>query len=712
VLSLPDRHAAPKGSWRWSVRVAELTAWGTTALVVALLHIADLDTTTYRWGLVISGILAVWLLLLFHVLIARMRNRRWALWVVHFVNLSFASAGYGLLREDVPAVALIFVPVLLATGLLGGIPEALIAPLAALGGIWLVAEISRPSIETSELALTGGVFLLAGVVAGLLARELRKHYRAEHEEHRLATAVRYRLMAVLDAVDEAIVFSDLNGVVRIVNQRADRLFAIGADEHLGLATVQLLRTIARKTEDPEGFMETFQQLRDQPELEIRSDIEQIIPARRQLRLYSGPARDESGVLVGRIDVYTDVTEAVRRAEEVERLYEQARSTAESYQRSLLPEETPALPRVGIVAHYVPAAGPRAVCGDFYDFIHLPDGRLGVVLGDVCGVGPQAVGDAALARYTLKSFVPMEPDPARLLSRMNAHLQVHLAPDRFVRLVIGVLDPERATLEYASAGHVPPVAFHCKSGEVEWLGEGGLPLGVEEDAEYKIGRIEFDPGDMLVLYTDGVTEADRGGRPYGQGRFLDLVEAYGVGTPGEMSQAIRRSVDAWVEDEAMRDDLAIIVCQVVPDATIGEPTRELVLPNETSRLREMRSFIAGYLADVRAPVDISTEVLLAAGEATANACRHGRREGARTEVRVKCSLQGTKVAVTVADDGPGFDPSQINPGSLPDRFASGGRGLFLIRKLMDDVDINSSSEGTIITMTRRLGGDGRNAVRDT
>lgn len=701
AMSLSDRQAAPKGSWRWSVRVAELTAWGTTALVVALLHIADLDDTTYRWGLALSGVLAVWLLVLFRLLIARLKNRRWALWAVHLVNLAFASAGYGLLRDDVPAVALIFVPVLLATGLLGGIPEAIVAPTAALAGIWLVAEFSRPSIEASELALTGGVFLLATVVAGLLTRELRKHYRAEHEEHRLATAVRYRLMAVLDAVDEAIVFSDRSGVVRIVNQRAGRLFAIDPDEHLGVATVQLLRTVARKTEDPEGFMETFQELRDEPDKEIRGDIEQIIPARRQLRLYSAPARDESGVLVGRIDVYTDVTEAVRRADEVERLYEQARSTAESYQRSLLPEDTPALPRVGLVAHYVPAAGRRAVCGDFYDFIHLPDGRLEVILGDVCGVGPQAVGDAALARYTLKSFAPLEPDPARLLRRMNAHLRVHLSSDRFIRLVVGVLDPERAIFEYASAGHVPPVAYHCKTGEVEWLGEGGLPLGVEEDADYKIGRIEFEPGDMLVLYTDGVTEADRGGRPYGQGRFLDLVQAYGVGTPGEMSQAIRRSVDAWVEDDAMRDDLAILVCQVVPDATIGEPTRELVLPNESSRLREMRSFIAAYLVDVRAPVDLSTEVLLAAGEATANACRHGRKTGVRTEVRVKCSLQGSTVAITVADDGPGFDPSQINPGSLPDRFASGGRGLFLMRKLMDDVDINSLSEGTTVTMSRML-----------
>jgi sigma-B regulation protein RsbU (phosphoserine phosphatase) len=266
-------------------------------------------------------------------------------------------------------------------------------------------------------------------------------------------------------------------------------------------------------------------------------------------------------------------------------------------------------------------------------------------------------------------------------------------------MFGVLDPERAVFEYANAGHVPPVVYKSRSGEVEWLGEGGIAIAVEEDSDYKVGRVELEPGDMLVLYTDGVTEAPRHGRPYGQGRFLDLVTEYGVGTPGEMSQAIRRSVDAWVEGGELRDDLAILVCQVIPDSAIDEPTRELVLPNERSRLREIRGFVGQFLADVRAPVDISSEILLAVGEAAGNATKYGRRPEGRSEIRVRCAVEGAVVSVTVVDDGPGFEP--VVSDELPDRFASGGRGLFLMREFMDLVDIQSSSEGTTVRLSREV-----------
>jgi serine phosphatase RsbU (regulator of sigma subunit)/anti-sigma regulatory factor (Ser/Thr protein kinase) len=681
--------------------VAEMTAWGTAILFLALIHTTELRASTYRWGLVLTGLLVLWQIGLFRLILPRLGGRRWMLGLGVVVNMAFISTAFGLLQVEIPAIPLIFVPAIIATGLLGSIEQALAAPVLAFGGLWIASAIAGADIDTAYLTLAGGVFLLSGAVAGLLARELRQHYHGEHEEHRLATAVRHRLMAVLDAIDEGIVFSDRQGVVRVVNRRASDLFEVDPDEHLGLVVVQLLRTLARKTEDPEGFMENFQLLRDDPERELRTEVEQIIPARRQLRLYSAPAHDETGALVGRIDVYTDVTETVARAAEIERLYEQARKTAESYQRSLLPEETPSLPRLSFVAHYVPAAGQRAVCGDFYDFLYLPAGYVGVVLGDVCGIGPRAVGDAALTRYTLKSFAATELNPGLVLQRMNSHIRAHIGADRFVRLFFGVLDPERAVLEYACAGHVPPVLFRSKSGEVEVLGEGGLPLAVEEETDYKIGRAEFDPGDMLVLYTDGVTEAARRGRPFGQGRFLDLVKRYGVGTPGEMSQAIRRAVDAWVEAEQMRDDIAMLVCQVVPDATIGEPTRELVVPNETSRLAEIRAFVASYLVDLHAPIEASTDVLIAAGEAAGNACRHGRNPGGRSEVRVRCALKESTVSITIADDGPGFDLGRIDPGTLPDRFASGGRGLFLMRRLMDSVEIDTTGVGTTVNMTRRL-----------
>jgi sigma-B regulation protein RsbU (phosphoserine phosphatase) len=222
------------------------------------------------------------------------------------------------------------------------------------------------------------------------------------------------------------------------------------------------------------------------------------------------------------------------------------------------------------------------------------------------------------------------------------------------------------------------------------------MGVEDDAEYKTGHIELEPGDMLVLYTDGVTEAPRDSRPFGQGRFMDLVQLYGVGTPGELVQALRRGVDAWVGEGDLRDDLALLVLQVVPDSTLEEPEREIVLPNESARLGEIRRFVRRFLAEIRAPVEISQDILLAVGEAAANAARHGRREASRSEVRIGVKLEGTEVVVTIADDGGGFDMNEVKSRER-DRFAAGGRGLFLMQELMESVTFETSAQGTKVVI---------------
>ncbi len=700
-MAFVNPRTAEKGSWLWTLRIAELIAWGTAGVVAVVVLGAGLSSKTLWRGLGFLVLLGVWNWVLFRRFLPKARTVRWAAPTGLAGGLVLAGAFFLLVRDQVASAQLVFVPVVVVMGVLTGVVPGVLAATAA-GLTYLVAVTATSSFPTlSAVAVNAGVFLLTGAVAGALARELRTHYRGEREEHRLATAVRHRLLAVLDAVDEAIVFRDRHGTARVVNRRAGELFGIDPDAYLGSPVVELLRAVARQTEDPEGFMETFQELLDDPDLELRSWIDQIIPQRRQLRLYSAPTSDETGEPVGRIDVYTDVTEGMARAREIEELYETARETAESYQRSLLPESVPVLPRLNLVAHYIPAAGRRAVCGDFYDFVTLGDGRMCVVLGDVCGVGPPAANDAALTRYSLRSFMSDESDLTRLMERMNTHINQHMSSERFVRLLLAAVDPERAQLDYVVAGHVPPVVFRAKSADVEWLQEGGMVLGVEEDVSFKTGHIDLTPGDALVFYTDGVTEAHRGGRPFGQGKFSDLVKEYGVGTPGELVQAIRRSVEMWTMGSELRDDLAIICAQVVPDQAIHDLVRELVLPNEPVRVGEIRSFVGAFLADLRSPVDIAQEVLLAVGEAAANACRHGRRPQGRSEIRVRCARHRDRVEVTIADDGPGFDPDDVVASDLPDRFASGGRGLFLMRKLMDDVALDTSHEGTTVTMTRSL-----------
>ena len=707
-----DRNSVERGSWRWAAHVAELMAWATVAFIFLALQSGDIPDDTYRQGLALLGALGVWLIVFFHLLLFRQGNVAWVAWPGVIVHLSFATVTYWLLRDYVASSQLIFVPVILATGLVGGLVEALVASVLAVGAYVGVIYASGAEPSPIPVGANAAIFLLTGTIAGLLARELRNHYRAERREQRAATTVRHRLYAVLDSIDEAIVYRDRQGVARVVNQRGGEIFGVKPEDFIGGPVIELLRTIARQTEDPEDFIEQFQKLRDDPTVELRMEVDQLIPARRRLSLYSRPTFDDDGALVGRIDVYADITENVKRANEVERLLEQARRTAETYQRGILPESIPSVPRLSIVAHYVPAAGRRAICGDFYDFVQLRDGRLALVLGDVVGIGPKAASDAALTRYTLRSLALTESDPATLLEKMNTHIFPQCGADRFVRLLICVLDPERAVLTYSNAGHVPPVLYRAKGGEVDWLEEGGIVLGVDKNATFKTGRLELDPGDMLVMYTDGVTEASRGGRPYGQGKFRDLVQLYGVGTPGELAQALRRSVEAWVATDPdkpvpegtigeLRDDIAILACQVAMDRTLGEPARELVLPNEPSRVAEVRAFVSSFLSDLRAPVDVSTEILLAVGEAAANANRHGRRPDARSEVRVYCALEGPSVTITIADDGGGFDPSGVDAATLPDKFASGGRGLFLMRELMDEVEFESTEAGTTVTMYRNI-----------
>lgn len=700
-MTVFDRRQVQRGSWGWALKVAELTAWSTAGLLLLTLVVAGLPGDVLRQALVLTGGLCLWLLVLFRVLLPRSREERWAAALAFAGSLAIALALFGLLRAHLPSMQLLIVPVIVISGLLSRPLEGIVAALLSAIGYWVVATFAGGAPRLGTGLLNSALFLLSGAIAGVLSDELRSHYRGEQEEHRLANAVRHRLLAVLDAVDEAVVFRDRQGNVRIVNRRAGNLFSVAPDDFLGQPVSELLRTIARRTEDPEGFMETFQELRDSPDAELRVEIEQIMPERRQLRLYSGPTFDDAGVLVGRIDVYTDITDSVRRAAEVERLYEEARATAESYQRALLPKRVPTLPRTSVVARYIPAAGRRAVCGDFYDFVTLSDGHTGMVVGDVCGIGPGAANDAAMARYTLRSLAEEESDTGDLLARMNEIVYAHMGQERFLRLLLGSLDPERALFRYANAGHVPPVVYRAATGLVEWLVEGGVALGVEHRSEYKVGHTELEPGDMLVMYTDGITEASRRGQPFGQGKFSDIVADYGVGTPGEMVQAIGRAVDAWVGEGELRDDLSVVVAQITPDALMGGAEREVVLPNEAARMSEMRAFVRGFLTDVRASVDAAADILLAVGEATANAVRHGRRQAGRSEVRVRCRLAGDTVTVTIADDGPGFDPQVAWGEELPDRFASGGRGLFLMRQFVDQVEIEASPVGTRVWLSKKV-----------
>jgi serine phosphatase RsbU (regulator of sigma subunit) len=230
------------------------------------------------------------------------------------------------------------------------------------------------------------------------------------------------------------------------------------------------------------------------------------------------------------------------------------AVAHEVQRGFLPSESPQLPSYDFFEFYEPA---NALGGDYYDYVELPRGRLAVVLGDVSGKGISAsllmAKLSAEARFCLIS----EPTPASAIGRLNRIFCGSGWEDRFVTLVLAVLDPLENTVTLVIAGHMPPILRRGQNA-VEPVGEeiSNLPLGVDHDIKYEQGIYPLSPGDSLTLYTDGITEAMNGaGDLYGHDRLLRQLA-----TPAPSINALGRhlldDVKKFVGNRSQSDDMCL------------------------------------------------------------------------------------------------------------------------------------------------------------
>ncbi|HEU5449511.1 MAG TPA: PP2C family protein-serine/threonine phosphatase, partial [Acidimicrobiia bacterium] len=236
------------------------------------------------------------------------------------------------------------------------------------------------------------------------------------------------------------------------------------------------------------------------------------------------------------------------------LLEERAHVAETLQESLVPSRLPEIPGLVLAGRYRPGAAD--VGGDFYDVFPLRGPHWGFIIGDVCGKGPKAAAKTALARYTLRTAAMLEHRPADVLEVLNDALLQRGEPESFCSAVFARLRPGSAGAsgELVVAGHPRPLLRRA-SGEVERLETGGALLGIMDgDVTLRIPLL-LDPGDVLVLYTDGVTEARRGGELFGEDRLVGVVADAG-GSAEEVAVAIESAVDAF-GDHDRADDVAIL-----------------------------------------------------------------------------------------------------------------------------------------------------------
>lgn len=235
------------------------------------------------------------------------------------------------------------------------------------------------------------------------------------------------------------------------------------------------------------------------------------------------------------------------------MQEEELARAREIQQSLLPKEIPQLAGFEVAAAWQPA---RTVGGDYFDVLRLGGNRLAVCIADVVGKGVSAALLMANVQATVRAFARDSESPAWVCSRVNGVLCENIAAAKFVTFFFGVLDSAQRTLQYCNAGHPFPIVV--SPGSVRQLEESGAVLGVFPAWKYEDSTIELSPGDRLVLFTDGITEASASdGQEFGEGKLAAIAKANSGSSAAELNHRLLAQVTDFCSGQ-FQDDATLLV----------------------------------------------------------------------------------------------------------------------------------------------------------
>ncbi|MEU2066614.1 ATP-binding SpoIIE family protein phosphatase [Streptomyces anulatus] len=379
------------------------------------------------------------------------------------------------------------------------------------------------------------------------------------------------------------------------------------------------------------------------------------------------------------------------------------------QRSMMPTLGPRIPGMTVAARYVPTGGGLQVGGDWYDMIPLPNGRIALVIGDVQGHDVRAAGLMGQLRIALRAYASEGHRPDAVLSRASRFLSgltdayesvegdAEPATPRFATCLYAEVDPEAGTLDIARAGHPDPVVISADGIAVIRQTAGGLPLGIETDADYPTTRVVLEPGETIMLCTDGLIETGGHDMATGWTRLRPVLE--------EPTEDLEQLADALVQAvhgptshyttgplaDRREDDIAVLVLRRESVAARETPPRRSVMTiaqAEPERISVGRQLVRELLHDWSDPEQVDSAVLMVSEMAT-NVLVHTDGD-ALMAAEISGERGERRLRVEVADASDEL-PHKRRPGEM----ASSGRGLVLMEMLADAWGVDPRGEGKSI-----------------
>ena len=406
-----------------------------------------------------------------------------------------------------------------------------------------------------------------------------------------------------------------------------------------------------------------------------------------------------------------VREQEMEAQQRERIAQELR-VARLIQQTLLPKELPRISGWTVNAYYRPA---REVGGDFYDFIDLGDGRLGVVEGDVTDKGVPAAIVMATCRTMLRAAARRFDDPGRVLESVNDTLHVDIPPNMFVTCFYAVIDTNTGLIRYANAGHNLPYVRTERG--VEELRATGMPLGLMPGMAYEVNEAKASYGDAILIHSDGVAEAHSpAGEMFGFGNLMGLVGTYGH-AENLVERIMGELADFTGSGWEQEDDVTLVVVRRTSSAQEAAATltegllAEFQIESQEGNEREAIDQVEAAVAPLALGAARLERLKTAVGEATMNAIEHGNRESSDLPVKISVKADDRFLRVRVVDHGKGLGDVPLGP-DTPDLEAKlaglqspRGWGLFLIENMVDEVKESTDDGLHTVELVMHLEGDG-------
>jgi len=382
-------------------------------------------------------------------------------------------------------------------------------------------------------------------------------------------------------------------------------------------------------------------------------------------------------------------------------FQQELEVAKLIQQNFLPKVLPDLPGWQVAAYYQPA---REVGGDFYDVIPLPDGQVGFVIGDVTDKGVPAALVMAATRSVLRASAQRLVEPGTVLERVNEHLCPDMPEKMFVTCLYGVLEPASGRFRFANAGHDLPYV-KTADGSVE-LRARGMPLGLMPGMRYEEKETVLEPGDSLLLHSDGVVEAHNPDREmFGFPRLKEAVAKYPGGS--ELIDLVITDLRAHTGPDAeQEDDITMVTLSRSPAAGSAfngsgqsQQLVEFTVPsaegNERMALERVSAIVAPLGLDEAKLKRLETAV----GEATMNAMEHGNKYSADKPVTLRVLTERDLVRVQITDQGGAPSDREAELPDIELKLAGlqrpRGWGLFLITSMVDEA--HETADGDLHTL---------------